>query len=563
MENINGAANPGGSGNIASTPTSADACMSIVHSLMCHRQGGESEQFSKRAIESLVKKLKEKRDELDSLITAITTNGAHSTKCVTIPKTLDGRLQIAGRKCFPHVIYAKIWRWPDLHKNELRRSEECRYAFDLKVDSVCVNPYHYIRDVSLGVDLAALNLHQQQQMYAHAENPPDWNPHFPAPSGTWTGYDYGTAYVPQPHPGVPGHPPPPLPVPPLNGAVNPPPPSYPSSEIVYHHNPASWHHHQMARKVSTVCYEGNNEKSETKKNEENEKNPTWSNDQQTLSPMQRNSLDNLIPKNDNEPVSKAARPDHWCSVSYFELDALVGETFKASSRDCPLVQVDGYVEQNNKSRFCLGALSNVQRKEVSEITRLHIGKGVQLELEGEGDVWLHVLSRYAVYVQSPYLDWMQESIQAKKLGELVHKFPPNASYKVFDLRQCCRKMKEKVLSTQEIGNSSCGVPNGGHLAPALSHASAASGFGIDDLRKLCTIRVSFVKGFGPDYPKRRNITETPCWIQVQLHRGLQVLDEILHQMNSTSKAENISNSPPKLHENGNTRETPGLLTLCS
>ena len=198
------------------TPTSADACMSIVHSLMCHRQGGESEQFSKRAIESLVKKLKEKRDELDSLITAITTNGAHSTKCVTIPRTLDGRLQIAGRKCFPHVIYGKIWRWPDLHKNELRRSEGCRYSFDLKVDSVCVNPYHYIRDVSLGVDLAALTLHQQQQQQQalfqnqHAEdNPPEWNQHYA--QGAWTGYDYGGPghghYLPPPHPGsTPRHP---------------------------------------------------------------------------------------------------------------------------------------------------------------------------------------------------------------------------------------------------------------------------------------------------------------------------------------------------------------------
>ena len=76
-------------------PTSSDACLSIVHSLICHRQGGESESFAKRAIESLVKKLKEKRDELDSLITAITTNGAHPTKCVTIQRTLDGRLQVS------------------------------------------------------------------------------------------------------------------------------------------------------------------------------------------------------------------------------------------------------------------------------------------------------------------------------------------------------------------------------------------------------------------------------------------------------------------------------------
>lgn len=85
--------------SITNTPTSNDACLSIVHSLMCHRQGGESETFAKRAIESLVKKLKEKKDELDSLITAITTNGAHPSKCVTIQRTLDGRLQV-GQYCY-------------------------------------------------------------------------------------------------------------------------------------------------------------------------------------------------------------------------------------------------------------------------------------------------------------------------------------------------------------------------------------------------------------------------------------------------------------------------------
>lgn len=75
-------------------PGGSDACLSVVRSLMCHRQGGEDEGFARRAIESLVKKLKEKKDELDALVAAITTAGGRPSKCVTIQRTLDGRLQV-------------------------------------------------------------------------------------------------------------------------------------------------------------------------------------------------------------------------------------------------------------------------------------------------------------------------------------------------------------------------------------------------------------------------------------------------------------------------------------
>ena len=45
---------------------------------------------------TIVKKLNDKRsrDELDSLMTAVTTSGTTPSKCVTIPRTLDGRLQV-------------------------------------------------------------------------------------------------------------------------------------------------------------------------------------------------------------------------------------------------------------------------------------------------------------------------------------------------------------------------------------------------------------------------------------------------------------------------------------
>lgn len=58
--------------------------------------------------------------------------------------------------------------------------------------------------------------------------------------------------------------------------------------------------------------------------------------------------------------------------------------------------------------------------------RLHIGKGVQLECRGEGDVWMRCLSDHAVFVQSYYLD--REAGRAP--GDAVHKIYPGAYVKV-------------------------------------------------------------------------------------------------------------------------------------
>lgn len=540
--------------SITSTPTSNDACLSIVHSLMCHRQGGESETFAKRAIESLVKKLKEKKDELDSLITAITTNGAHPSKCVTIQRTLDGRLQVAGRKGFPHVIYARLWRWPDLHKNELKHVKYCQFAFDLKCDSVCVNPYHYERVVSPGIDLSGLTLqnsapstlpvkdefgheygeaqqsltaaegHLLQTIQHQASTRPAAetfsNPTLLVPSETTAVSTANFANIPVASTSQPSsmlqssH---------SDGLLQiPSGTSQGTQQNGFPPQPATYHH------SSTTTWSGSRPA------------PYTSN----MAHHQNGHLQHHPPIHHaghywpvhNElafqpPISNHPAPEYWCSIAYFEMDVQVGETFKVPS-SCPIVTVDGYVDPSGGDRFCLGQLSNVHRTEAIERARLHIGKGVQLECKGEGDVWVRCLSDHAVFVQSYYLD--REAGRAP--GDAVHKIYPSAYIKVFDLRQCHRQMQQQAATAQAAAAAQAAAVAGnipgpgsvGGIAPAIS-LSAAAGIGVDDLRRLCILRMSFVKGWGPDYP-RQSIKETPCWIEIHLHRALQLLDEVLHTM---------------------------------
>eukprot|EP00093_Oithona_nana_P000331 00331.XXX_1405_367_1 [CDS] Oithona nana genome sequencing. len=124
-------------------------------------------------------------------------------------------------------------------------------------------------------------------------------------------------------------------------------------------------------------------------------------------------------------LSTSPMPEFWCSILYFELDTQVGETFKVNS-NWRSVTVDGYVDPSLGNRFCLGALSNVHRTEASERARLHIGKGIELDLVGEGDVWIRCLSDHSVFVQSFYLD--REAGRAP--GDAVHKIYPLAHTKV-------------------------------------------------------------------------------------------------------------------------------------
>lgn len=164
------------------------------------------------------------------------------------------------------------------------------------------------------------------------------------------------------------------------------------------------------------------------------------------------------------PVQMIEQP-YWCSLSYYEMKQRVGEMFHVAS-DVHSVTIDGYTDPSSAQRFCLGVLSNVNRTQEIEMTRHYIGKGLQLSYEN-GQVFAECLSENPVFVQSPNCNQRYNWHLAT-----VVKIPPGCSLKIFDEADFVQLANETVYQGFEA---------------------------VYALTRICTIRISFVKGWGAEY----------------------------------------------------------------
>uniref|UniRef100_A0A8C0S514 Mothers against decapentaplegic homolog n=1 Tax=Canis lupus familiaris TaxID=9615 RepID=A0A8C0S514_CANLF len=442
-----------------------------VKRLLGWKQGDEEEKWAEKAVDSLVKKLKKKKGAMDELERALSCPGQPS-KCVTIPRSLDGRLQVSHRKGL-HVIYCRVWRWPDLQSHhELKPLECCEFPFGSKQKEVCINPYHYRRvetpvlppvlvprhseynpQLSLLAKFRSTSLHSEPLMPHNATYPDSFQQPpcsaFPPSPGPGHVFSQSPCTAGYPHsPGSPSEP-----ESPYQHSVDTPP-------LPYHATGAPGTQNGQPVDATTDSH-----------------------------------LVLSVSKRDFRPVCYE-EPQHWCSVAYYELNNRVGETFQASSRS---VLIDGFTDpSNNRNRFCLGLLSNVNRNSTIENTRRHIGKGVHLYYVG-GEVYAECVSDSSIFVQSRNCNYQHGFHPAT-----VCKIPSGCSLKIFNNQLFAQLLAQSVHHGFEV---------------------------VYELTKMCTIRMSFVKGWGAEY-HRQDVTSTPCWIEIHLHGPLQWLDKVLTQMGS-------------------------------
>ncbi|MGH0154952.1 UNVERIFIED_CONTAM: hypothetical protein FKN15_071135 [Acipenser sinensis] len=317
-----------------------------VKKLLGWKQGDEEEKWAEKAVDSLVKKLKKKKGAMEDLERALSSPGQPS-KCVTIPRSLDGRLQVSHRKGLPHVIYCRVWRWPDLQSHhELKAMECCEFPFGAKQKDICINPYHYRRvetpvlppvlvprhsefnpQHSLLAKFRNASLQSEPLMPHNATYPdsfqqPPCNVFSLSPNRTFSQSPCTISYPSSPGSSTePGSP--------YQLTAETPPPPYSMAEAV------------------------------------------TNDDVKPMDSSNQNMLILSAPQRELRPVCYE-EPEYWCSVAYYELNNRVGETYHASSRN---MLIDGFTDPSNKTnRFCLGLLSNVNRNSTIEHTRRHIGK---------------------------------------------------------------------------------------------------------------------------------------------------------------------------------------------
>ncbi|KAL3085186.1 hypothetical protein niasHS_010255 [Heterodera schachtii] len=436
-----------------------------VKKLLGWKMGDEEEKWALKAVESLVKKMQKRKHQgygtVEDLEYALSHPGS-SSNCVTIPRSLDGRLQVSHRKGLPHVIYCRVWRWPNLQS-----TTDCMFPYDGRSEQICINPYHYHRIEMLGQSKPVPPPSSSSSVVPSSSFSPS-----SASIGTFSTLSpSAAASLPSASPSA--------------SSVSSASPSVPSFRHVHSYPQIT---HQQFISTNVISDQSALSSASPTAALFTQSPSALSDDDDFMAQQQQRHNAAL-----QQQLCHHSQPCCWCSICYYELNSRVGEPFKVLES---IVVIDGFTNPSGAGRICLGLLSNVNRNATIENTRRHIGMGIRLMCT-DNNVLLLNQSETAVFVQSRNANF-KYSLQPTA----VCRVPPGATMLIFDF----------------------------HLFAGMLEKAKENGYQhVYEIVKMCFVRLSFVKGWGADYP-RSDVTSTPCWLEIQLHQPMAWTDAALSQL---------------------------------
>ncbi|CAB3407809.1 unnamed protein product [Caenorhabditis bovis] len=456
-------------------------CASKVLEETIVHNGDNSSEFPIRSVNMLIRASR-KHQMLDKFLDIILTEKGKNLCCPIVNDKFPGTL---GR---PNVFALKLFKFPWIrYETQIRSTPNCQFPYKKRRKVACINPHHYKPADTPHPPLPPIAINKNRDFGAPPTNPyfmsvsaspegPLNHFHELAPNVTVQGDELRDFYdkialrdnITPPNPALPR-------TPPLGFEGLDKSPQFCITDI---------------NMKEIGAYEFRDTEMEVDEMEVTPRTPT------EKLPQYTNGIGDIAQPYDENRFEyvELQQLETWATVCYYEESEAVSQVYNVSTTN---FLIDGFTGSSKVTdRLSLGYFNNVKRDNMINDIRRTIGRGYRMYNLG-GEIFIESLADIPLFIQSASYN-LKKGFRSMTVAKLL----PNSTIKLFNNLQ---------------------------FAQQLNAAADKTFQDVYALTRLCTVRISFAKGWGAHY-KRPSIVRSPVWVETHFTSPLKWIDDVLRCM---------------------------------